>query len=117
MPIVRGAVIALGAMYGAYRLASGAAQAHGLRVDRITVRGNERLSRDDVLAVLTGLRGESLVWTSLESWRRRLLASPWVRDAALRRSLPSTVELVIAERATIRVGRPDGEMYLVDESG
>jgi cell division protein FtsQ len=117
MPIVRGSVVALVAMYGAYRLAGVAAHAHVLRVDRITVRGNERLSRDDVLAVLTGLRGESLVWTSLESWRRRLLASPWVRDAALRRSLPSTVDIVIAERQPIGVGRLNGEMYLVDESG
>ena len=29
-------------------------------------------------------------------WRQRLLASPWVRDAALRRSLPSTVEVVVS---------------------
>jgi cell division septal protein FtsQ len=57
------------------------------------------------------------VWTNLESWRRRLLASPWVRDAALRRSLPSTVEIMIAERQPIGVGRLNGEMYLVDESG
>jgi cell division protein FtsQ len=117
MPIVRGAVIAIVATYGVYRLASVAAHAHVLRVDRITVRGNERLSREDVLAVLTGLRGESLVWTNLESWRRRLLATPWVRDAALRRSLPSTVDIVIAERQPIGVGRLNGEMYLVDESG
>jgi cell division septal protein FtsQ len=117
MPIARGAVIALVAMFGAYRLAAAAAHARVLRVDRITVRGNGRLSRDDVLALLTGLRGESLVWTSLESWRRRLLASPWVRDAALRRSLPSTVDIVIAERQPIGVGRLNGEMYLVDESG
>jgi cell division septal protein FtsQ len=117
MPIVRGAVFALVAVYAVYRLAGVAAHAHVLRVDRIIVRGNERLSRDDVLAVLTGLRGESLVWTSLESWRRRLLASPWVRDAALRRSLPSTVDIVIVERQPIGVGRLNGEMYLVDESG
>jgi cell division protein FtsQ len=117
MPIVRGAVIALVATYGVYRLASVAAHAHVLRVDRITVRGNERLSREDVLAVLTGLRGESLVWTNLEAWRRRLLATPWVREAALRRSLPSTVDIVIAERQPIGVGRLNGEMYLVDESG
>jgi len=117
MPIARGAVIALVAMFGAYRLAAAAAHARVLRVDRITVRGNGRLSRDDVLALLTGLRGESLVWTSIEAWRRRLLASPWVRDAALRRSLPSTVDIVIAERQPIGVGRLNGEMYLVDESG
>jgi hypothetical protein len=35
----------------------------------------------------------------------------------LRRSLPSTVEVVIAERTPIGVGRMNGEMYLIDERG
>ena len=88
-----------------------------LQVDRIVVRGNERLSRGEILAVLNGLRGESLVWTDLDRWRRRLLASPWVRDAALRRSLPSTVEVVVLERQPIGIGRINTDMYLVDERG
>ena len=67
--------------------------------------------------VLGGLRGESLVWTDLDVWRRRLMASPWVQDAALRRSLPSTVEVVVSERRPIGIGRLGGEMYLVDERG
>ena len=37
--------------------------------------------------IVTILEGESLLWTDLDRWRRRLLASPWVRDAELRRSL------------------------------
>ena len=37
-----------------------------LRVDRIVVQGNERLSHGEVLAVLTGLRGENIVWTDLD---------------------------------------------------
>jgi cell division septal protein FtsQ len=88
-----------------------------LRVDRIVVRGNARLSRGEVLAVLNGLRGESLVWTDLDRWRKRLMASPWVRDAALRRSLPSTVEVVVSERQPIGIGRINGDTYLVDEGG
>src|SRR5471030_2258184 len=88
-----------------------------LQVDRIVVRGNERLSKGEVLAVLNGLRGESVMWTDLDQWRRRLLASPWVRDAALRRSLPSTIEVVVSERQPIGIGRINGEMYLVDERG
>jgi cell division protein FtsQ len=94
-----------------------AAHAHVLQVQRIIVRGNERLSEGDLLAVLTGLRGESLLWTDLNAWRRRLLSSPWVRDAALRRSLPSTVEVVISERRPVGIGRIHGEMYLVDDRG
>jgi len=101
-----------------YRGAQVSATAHLLQVNRIVVHGNERLSRGEVLAVLSGLRGESLLWTDLDSWRRRLLASPWVRDAALRRSLPSTVEVVVSERQPIGIGRNNGgDMYLVDERG
>ena len=116
-PALKYFVVAIVLSLGAYRLTTVAAQAHMLQVDRIIVRGNERLSRGEVLAVLSGLRGESLVWADLDKWRHRLMASPWVSDAALRRSLPSTVEVVIAERQPVGVGRIRGQMYLVDERG
>ena len=116
-PVVTGIVLAAALLYGAYRTSAFAAHMHMLEVETITVRGNERLSRGEVLAVLNGLRGESLVWTDLDAWRRRLMASPWVRDAALRRSLPSTVEVVVAERQPIGIGRIKSDMYLVDEQG
>jgi cell division protein FtsQ len=103
--------------YGVYRMSAVAAQAHVLQIDRIAIRGNERLSKGEVLAMLEGLRGQSLVWTDLDVWRRRLLGSAWIRDASLRRSLPSTVEITLWERQPIGVGRINGEMYLIDENG
>ena len=103
--------------YATYRLSVVAAGAHMLRVDAIVIHGNERLSNGEVLAILGGLRGENLISTDLDRWRRRLLTSPWVSDAALRRSLPSTVDVAIRERQPIGVGRIAGEMYLVDERG
>ena len=45
------------------------------------------------------------------------MRSPWVRDAALRRSLPSTIEVAIVEREPVGIARINGETYLVDESG
>jgi cell division protein FtsQ len=116
-PIVGYGVLAVAVVYSGYRASIVAAHAHVLQVERILVRGNERLSNGEVLAVLTGLRGESLIWTDLDAWRRRLLSSPWVRDAALRRSLPSTVDVVISERQPVGIGRIHGEMYLVDDRG
>jgi cell division protein FtsQ len=115
--LLRYGLVPIALVYGAYRASSIVAHARVLQVDRIVVRGNERLSRGEVLAVLNGLRGENLVWTDLEQWHRRLMASPWVRDAALRRSLPSTIEVVVSERVPIGIGRIAGEMYLVDERG
>ncbi len=117
-PVAKYLVLGLVAALRASTAASSvAAAAHVMQVDRIVVRGNERLSKGEVLAVLNGLRGESLMWTDLDAWRRQLLASPWVRDAALRRSLPSTVEVIVSERQPIGIGRINGEMYLVDERG
>jgi cell division protein FtsQ len=114
---VRFALTASALVYCLYRMAGIVAQAHALRIERIAVRGNERLSKNEVLATLNGLVGESLVWTDLDVWRQRLLKSPWVRDAAMRRALPSTVEVVVAERLPIAVGRIHGELYLIDEGG
>jgi cell division protein FtsQ len=93
------------------------AQLGVLQVDRVVVHGNQRLSKGEVLAVLSGLRGQSLFWTDLDTWRWRLLSSPWVRDAALRRSLPSTVDVMISERQPIGVSRLRDDLYLVDERG
>lgn len=117
-PAIRYGVALVAVVFALYRGAQVSANAHLLEVDRIVVHGNERLSRGEVLAVLSGLRGESLLWTDLDAWRRRLLASPWVRDAALRRSLPSTVDVVVSERQPIGIARINGgEIYLVDERG
>jgi len=116
-PLIRYGFVALAAVYAVYRGAAVVAHARVLRIDHIVVRGNQRLSSDEVLAVLNGLRGENIVWTDLTAWRRRLLASPWVRDAALRRSLPSTVEVMVSERAPIGIGRIKSELYLVDDRG
>jgi cell division septal protein FtsQ len=117
MPLVRYGLLVAAAGYVLYRGSTVAAHARLLQIDRIVVRGNERLSNGEVLALLNGLRGENLVRADLNRWRARLLASSWVRDADLRRSLPSTVEVLVWERQPAMVGRVNGEMYLVDERG
>jgi cell division protein FtsQ len=93
------------------------ASAGVLQIDRIVVHGNERLSKGEVMGMLDGLRGEDLFGTDLDVWRHRLMASPWVRDAALRRSLPSTVDVAISERTPTGISRAGDAMYLVDERG
>jgi cell division protein FtsQ len=116
-PALRYGVLAGALLFGVYRGVGVVAHARVLQVDRIVVRGNERLSRGEVLAVLNGLRGQSLIWTDLNGCRRRLLAIGWVRDAALRRSLPSTIEVDLLERKPMGIGRIRGEMFLVDDHG
>lgn len=91
--------------------------ADALTVTRITVSGNTRLSRGDVLSLLEGLAGRNMLLVSLDEWRQKVLTSPWVEDAALRRVLPGTVDVVIAERRPMGIGRMSGELYLLDQHG
>jgi cell division protein FtsQ len=106
-------LVALG-IYGAveFVLASEA-----LTVRRITVHGNQRMSRGEVLALLDGLEGSRLMTVELESWRTKLLSSPWVADAAIRRLFPATLAVAISERRPMGIGRIKGALYLVDSTG
>lgn len=88
-----------------------------LQAQQIVVRGNYRLSNGEVLALLDGLHGESLLIADLDAWRDRVMSSPWVRDASLRRVLPSTVEVAIEERKPLGIARMGSELYLVDDYG
>jgi cell division septal protein FtsQ len=103
--------------FGVYRGGEVAAQAHVLQIDNVVIRGNERVPSATVLAAVDGLKGDNLIWTDLEDWRGRLLQSPWIRDAALRRVLPSTVEIAVAERIPAMLGRIDSRLFLVDDQG
>lgn len=86
-------------------------------VDEIRTSGNQRVSSEAVRAMLNGLRGENILFADLEQWRTTLMASPWVRDVSLRRSLPSTVEVLVHERTPIAIGRVGSRLFLVDERG
>jgi cell division septal protein FtsQ len=115
LPLLKYLPVALIAAYGVDVAWKGVAQAHLLGVERIAVHGTERLSEDDVLEALRGVRGESLVRIDLERWRQQLLATPWIKDASLRRSLPSTLEVVVWERRPMGIGRFKSGLYLIDE--
>jgi cell division septal protein FtsQ len=115
--LTRIGALAVVAAFGMYRLVDVVLSADALRVSRITVQGNERMSRGEVLALLDGLRGRSMVTADLESWRQKLLNSPWVADAALRRVLPGTLTVAISERTPMGIGRIRDGLYLIDQQG
>ena len=107
-------VIAAAVVWHAARVVQ---RSEAFRVRRIAVSGTRRLSNGEILALVDGLRGRSILAVSLPEWRERVLACPWVGDATLRRSLPSTIEVAISERYPLAIGRIGEELFLVDERG
>ena len=115
--VVRVAVVlALGA-YSLYRAFDLVVSASALQVQHISVKGNVRLSAGEVRALADGIRGRSILTADLSAYRRRLLDSPWVADVALRRVLPSTVEVFVSERQPMGLCRLQKQLFLVDRAG
>ncbi len=91
--------------------------APSLAVDRILVGGHARLSAGEVEALLDGLRGRNIFRVDLESYRQRVLRSPWVDSVSLWRVLPSTIEVRVVERQPMVLARLGQELYLMDDQG
>jgi cell division protein FtsQ len=103
--------------YAAYRGVTLIAAASSLQIGHMVVRGHERLSTGEVLALVEGLRGQNILAVTLDDWQQKLLASPWVEKATIRRLLPSTVEIFIEERRPMGIGRLGTALYLIDGKG
>ena len=104
-------------LYVGYYATRAVLDADALTITRISVSGNSRLSKGEVVTLLDGIRGANMLTVDLESWRVKLLSSPWVADAAIRRVLPGTVAVAIAERQPMGIGRVNDDLYLIDDRG
>ena len=111
------AVLAAAILCAVYVAVGAFLTAEALTITRITVSGNTRISRAEVLSLLDGLSGRHMLLLNLEEWRRRILDSPWVEDVAIRRVLPGTIDVAIAERQPVGIGRIGDALYLLDQRG
>jgi len=115
--LIRVVVAVLVGVFSVYESVAFVFTTGALKVARITVEGNQRMSRGEVLSRLEGLEGAHMLTVDLESWRERLRGAPWVADATLRRVFPRTIMVVIAEREPMGIGRLNDRLMLVDPEG
>lgn len=116
-PLVIVGLLVAGALYLSARGREILWHARVLQIDEIVVQGNTRLSAAQIRELLGGMVGQNIVWADLSGWRRHLEMSPWIRTAALRRTLPSTVEVAVVEREPIGIARIRDELFLIDDHG
>jgi cell division protein FtsQ len=110
-------VLAVLVSYATYQGVVLIAAAPVLQIAQMTVRGHQRLSTGEVLALVEGLRGQHILAVDLGQWQQKLMSSPWVEGATIRRVLPSTVEITLTERQPMGIARIGTAMYLVDARG
>jgi cell division protein FtsQ len=104
-------------LLAAHQLAETVLTTGALAVRHVSIDGNTRVSRGEILTVLDGLQGTNILTLDIEAWRARLKRSPWVADATVRRIFPATVRVVLEEREPIGLGRIGEQVFLVDRTG
>lgn len=88
-----------------------------LEVREVTVAGMHHLTREDILARLA-LRGDETQWTVRpEELSERLLTHPWVKSAAVSRSLPHGLAVIVVERQPVAVLKSPTVALLLDGEG
>ncbi|BBO82951.1 hypothetical protein DSCO28_35170 [Desulfosarcina ovata subsp. sediminis] len=93
-------------------------QSRHFRVRQIEVDGQRRLDRQHILAV-AGIGPETnILALNLTVARKRLLADPWIAEAAISRDIPSGLHVSVREEDPLALMEmPDKEGFLINTAG
>jgi cell division septal protein FtsQ len=117
-PLVKWTLVLAIVGYTTVRALALVTESPALRISHVTVQGNSHLTVTDVRARVRMLEGANIVRADLDTARRRLLGSPWIAEATLRRQLPATIEIAIEERRPVALARfARGGLQLIAEDG
>jgi len=89
----------------------------GFEVQRVEVRGVERMNELKVYERVLGQRDRAMPLVDVEALRRDLLSLSWVSDARVSRQLPDTLVVDIVEREPHAVLQKPGRLVLIDRTG
>lgn len=109
------ALMGLPAMAG-QKAAEVAANA-GFEVQKVEVRGVERMDELPVYNIALGQVDRSMLALDLPKVRDEMLHLGWVKDARISRRLPDTLVVDIIERDPVAVWQHDGHLQLIDVNG
>ena len=86
-------------------------------VKSVAIEGNHAIQKDRILALMGVLRGRNIVLLPLESIRVGILKEPTIETAAVYRTLPDAVKIVVKERAPwAAVRTADGDCFTIDKN-
>jgi cell division protein FtsQ len=89
----------------------------GFRIAAISLTGEKEVSREEVLTT-AGVTGRaSLLFLDADAARTRLLANPWIADAAVLKLYPDRLQITITERHAFALWQKDNHISVIAEDG
>lgn len=114
---VGGIAMLLGVPAMAGQKAAEVAANAGFEVQKVEVRGVERMDELPVYNIALGQVDRSMLSLDLPKVRAEMLKLGWVKDARISRRLPDTLVVDIVERDPVAVWQHDGQLHLIDVQG
>jgi cell division protein FtsQ len=94
-----------------------AANSLGFRIAAISLTGEKEVSREEVLTT-AGVTGRaSLLFLDADAARTRLMANPWIADAAVLKLYPDRLQITITERLAFALWQKDGRVSVIAADG
>ena len=79
--------------------------------------GEKEISREEILTT-AGVTGRtSLLFLDADAARARLMANPWIADAAVLKLYPDRLQITITERQAFALWQKDGRVSVIAEDG
>jgi cell division protein FtsQ len=89
----------------------------GFRIAAISLTGSKEVSREEILTT-AGVTGRaSLLFLDADAARTRLMANPWIGDAAVLKLYPDRLQITITERQAFALWQKDGRISVVASDG
>ncbi len=94
-----------------------AANTVGFRIAAISLTGQKEVSREEVLTT-AGVTGRaSLLFLDADAARARLMANPWIADAAVLKLYPDRLQITVTERQAFALWQKNGQLNVIAADG
>ena len=94
-----------------------AANSAGFRIAQVSLSGEKEVSREQVLKTVGVTGRASLLFLDAAAARARLLANPWIADAAVLKLYPDRLQITITERQAFALWQDDGNVNVIAADG
>jgi cell division protein FtsQ len=89
----------------------------GFRIAAISLTGPKEVSREEILTT-AGVTGRaSLLFLDADAARARLMANPWIGDAAVLKLYPDRLQITVTERQAFAIWQKDGRVSVIASDG
>jgi cell division protein FtsQ len=94
-----------------------AANSVGFRIAAISLSGQKEVGRDEILTTAGVTGNASLLFLDADAARVRLMANPWIADAAVLKLYPDRLQISITERQAFALWQKDGHVNVIAADG